>query len=125
MSTTLLPTYETSTERLLAAADLIEANPSRHDQTIWMTETARDAVDDLVEFTPLNANEVMSRCGTAACAAGWGTALTPKVELVGCRNFIDAGRAAFGLQGDLDVLLFDGSAGLFDVDRNAIPERKA
>ncbi len=91
----LLP--QTTTERLLAVADLLESRPELWDQRTWGEDYER-------EMTPQDCAQ-LHVCNTVACIAGWGVRYSP-VELVTDLSWSKAGAAAFGLSEDLADVLF-------------------
>ena len=91
-----MTTYETSTERLLAAAGALWAEPDRWFQATW---GARDPADIAGRGTDTD-------CGTTACAAGWGVRFTPPALLAEVDDWHAAGAVAFGLEGDLARAIF-------------------
>jgi len=96
---TSLPT--TTTERLFAVADLIEAHPDRWDQELW-TGGGEEA-------GPLDEEGRGGDCGGGtACVAGWAVRLTPAGTLPETRDeWHDAGREVLGLSDNLAEVLFD------------------
>lgn len=70
--TMTLPT--TTTDRLRAVADIIEAHPERHDQRNW--STVQGATPRTLQGR-VGLVEDETQCGTTCCAAGWAVVLTP------------------------------------------------
>jgi uncharacterized protein YjbI with pentapeptide repeats len=132
-----MDTYKTSTERLRAVADLIEEDPERHQQNLWLLVDGSmltygqltSAVDggeseELVYnpgWAPAEEPPVeLHPCNTKGCIAGWGVAMTPlhddalarALERVPASTFdgwYAAGQAALGLEDDLASSLFHAS----------------
>lgn len=103
-------TYATTTERLLAAADLIEQFPDRWNQRSWVR--GEEGTDDPGEWQGHGPPEY----GTTCCVAGFGVALTPRsVELP--NGWRDAGATAYGLDDDLARAIFAG-----DYDPESMPD---
>lgn len=97
--TTDLPT--TTTERLLAVADLIEARPALWDQEHWWDGACQIRPDDVT---------ARGYCNTQGCIAGWAVALTPTGQfgLLDC-GWTEAGAMALGLSEALAYHLFHGN----------------
>jgi len=95
---TNLPT--TTTARLRAVADLIEAHPERWDQELWTGEKKAGPLDEVGRG---------GDCGTTACVAGWAVRLTPTgtIPPETEAEWEEAGRDALGLSDDLAWVLFD------------------
>ena len=93
---------ETTTDRLLLAADIIELTPERYDQRSWVSTGELNDGPLPCDVAGL-ANEHL--CGSTACVAGWGVLLDPSVGL----HQVDwdaAGAHAFGLDIHLAAILF-------------------
>ncbi len=93
----------TTSERLLAVADLIEAHPERWDQQTWA-----DTSDDTPE-SPTGQVGRGPECGTTACVAGWAVRLSPSELIDGELDWEGAGAVALGLSPDLAKAIFAGS----------------
>lgn len=110
-----LPT--TTTERLLAVADVIE-QAEAWDQGDWFTLTPTEIKDwaELYEenssssFVVFHQGRNDPECGTKCCVAGWAIRFTPKdVDLPGCPG--EAGAVALGFSPYLAEAVFDGGLG--------------
>jgi hypothetical protein len=108
--TPVIPTDlpETTTDRLLAVADLIEFQPDHYDQEVWWADTGATNPEPYRV-----ANRSRIDCGTTACLAGWGVALSNWSELrsaaagvVHDDAWTRAGAAAFGLSARFAERLF-------------------
>lgn len=88
--------------RLLAVADLLEAHPSQWDQNEWF-DNPTISVGGVTGVAGIG-----HHCGTTACVAGWAIALTPKSQ-VKSSDFVEAGAASLGIEGDLADRLFVGT----------------
>jgi hypothetical protein len=101
---------ETTTDRLLAVADIIDLTPERWDQAYWF----------LIDDDEPNLRELIGqghRCGSVGCIAGWAVALTPRSAANGYWLSWDvAGRHALGLHMSLAVQLFRGELPLGAAD---------
>lgn len=99
-----LPT--STTDRLLAVADIIEFHPERWNQTEWCEDT--HGREPSVQAAVGRADE-MADCGTRGCVAGWAVMLTPAglLDLADASAWSHAGRVALGLEHDLANSLFD------------------
>ena len=96
----VLPSLPSSTtERLLAVADELEAHPERWDQGVW----ARGLSDDpsLVAGRGL--------CDTPGCFCGHGVMMTPPELLADVHSWHAAGAIAFGFDEDLAAVVFAAS----------------
>lgn len=96
-----------TTARLLAVADIVEANDGRWRQSSWA-----ENLD-----SPANVN-AQHTCGSYACIAGWGIALMPKRDDLEESRYIstqwrEGGRKAFGLDFGLSAYLFEAHLGRF------------
>jgi hypothetical protein len=116
---------ETTTDRLLAVADIVDLTPERWDQCFWF----------LCELAEPQPNEVAGRgvtCDSVGCIAGWAVALTPSTERTKYwRTWDIAGKHALGLSEDLSFPLFRaelpmGAGDVSDVLRRLakLPERE-
>lgn len=99
---------ETTTERLLAVADLIESEPERYDQTFYFNTAGN--IDVLIEEVIAGQGYVV--CESTACIAGWGVVLSPAALTADYPKDGDdlwevAGAEALGLEGTLAICLFD------------------
>lgn len=102
--TMILP--DTTTERLLMVADIIELTPERWHQNAWVRDDESDN-DPPPSLYAGKANEHL--CNSTACIAGWGVLLSPAGEVFD--QFCDwesAGCRAFGIDPKLGWYLFDG-----------------
>ena len=101
-----------TTERLLAVADILEAAPERWEQDFWFVEerdsdrstwsSGEMSVDAFPAVTDAHGRGV---CGSYACIAGHAVMQTPlDVPLPG--SWSEAGRVAFGLERDLGHAIF-------------------
>jgi hypothetical protein len=110
------PLPQTTTERLLKVAEIIETAPQAWRQSTWahlnedeLNEYER-LLDELDErdFDSIKFNQGRDdhTCGTRCCIAGWGVRYTPKdVDLFGF-GWSAAGRMAFGLDYSMAGYLF-------------------
>lgn len=100
----ILRTYETSTERLRAVADIIESDPEHWNQETW-TSVPGSVPRRMAETY---AGQDSRECGTTSCIAGWGAIVTPASAAPFNRFFTweGTGRAAFGLSAELADQLF-------------------
>jgi hypothetical protein len=95
---TELPT--TTTERLLAVADLIESHPTNYYQEVWWED------NDARPATVLGRGY---QCDTVACIAGWAVALTPADWNYAGWEWTDAGSCSLGISVGLADRLFYGN----------------
>lgn len=110
---------KTSTERLLAVADIVEANDGRWLQEVWVARSFADTIreaagfgaDDMTERDLFLAVNEAHTCGAFGCIAGWSVAMHPK-------NFSDetsweeAGSKSLGLdEWNLGLRLFSTHLG--------------
>lgn len=91
----------TSTERLLAAADIIETHPERWNQLTWTTVPGIDGPGQFAGKVAV----WLGGCGTVCCAAGTGVALTPPDQIT-ATGWREAGAQAYGLSADLARAIF-------------------
>lgn len=90
---------QTTTERLLAVADIIDLNPERWDQSCWI-DTGDMAIPGGVYGRGME-------CGTTACIAGWAVILTPRpTDAPMGYDWYWAGAQALGLDVDFAEYLF-------------------
>lgn len=90
---------KTSTERLLAVADIVEANDERWEQGEWSAIT---------NYDPTKIHE-RHTCGAYGCIAGWGVAMTPKSAPIDIyTHWREAGSIALGVDASLCADLFSG-----------------
>jgi hypothetical protein len=95
-----MPLPETTTDRLLAVADIIDLSPERWDQGCWFA-------CELVEPQPLDVTGRGMTCGSVGCIAGWAVALTPLSPHTSFWKSWDvAGRHALGLNASVALRLF-------------------
>lgn len=99
---------ETTTERLLAVADLIETEPERYDQGFYFD----DGEDGDCFVTDVIGGKGYAVCNSTACIAGWAVVLSPETLIDGYPVDNDeawevAGGKALGLAGKLALCLFD------------------
>ena len=101
-----LPTN--TTDRLLAVADIIELNPDVYRQGQWWSRVADG--DDEFNPDPGTVVGLGPVCGTVACIAGWGVALSTEIpaHFLRCEGDWDnAGAYALGLDYELAEYLFE------------------
>lgn len=84
------PLPKTTTERLLAVADLIENEPTKFDMGSFGDK------DDPVD-------EARNVCGTAACVCGWAIRMTSKATVRGIQE------ASAAVDGSVDLFEFVGA----------------
>jgi hypothetical protein len=98
---------ETTADRLLAVADIIDLTPDRYDQTFWF---AIGDDGDPGAGTEANPPDVVGRgikCDSVGCIAGWAVALTPRSgQNAFWRSWDVAGRHALGLTEGVSLRLF-------------------
>lgn len=99
---------ETTTERLLAVADIIECHPEQWDQEVWCD--SEDGFELPVTKAAGQVDGLLS-CGTHACVAGWAVTLHPNATLADWTSsedasWLHAGRESLGLHPDLAKALF-------------------
>lgn len=93
---------QTTTDRLLAVADIIDLTPERWDQAVWFT-------CDLDEPQPPDVVGRGMNCNSVGCIAGWAVALTPPSSRNAFWKSWDvSGRHALGLTQGLAFPLFRG-----------------
>lgn len=100
---------DTTTDRLLAVADLIEFTPQRWEQRHHYFEDPDTPGRDDERTRPYEVAGAVVSCGTTACIAGWGVVLNPRFQTVVGLCWSEAGRDSLGLESDLADVLFDGS----------------
>lgn len=95
---------QTTTQRLLAVADIIEQQPGRFDMENWVASGDEDQV---VPTRPVLlaglANDL--DCGTTCCVAGWAIALTPRHQVL-VEDWTTAGARSLGLSYMFAATLF-------------------
>jgi hypothetical protein len=96
---------ETTTDRLLAVADIIEHDPSKWEQMDHYYEDGDGRDDDYWE--PADVAGRPADCGTTACIAGWGIALNPNYTRLLGLSWPHAGAVSLGLRDSLAHVLFD------------------
>lgn len=111
-----VPVYDTTTERLLAIAEIIEAGDSRWDQDTWSEVSDKlDWDDERPEANDINIVSTTHSCGAYGCIAGWGVAMSPPELFATTDNILDpwttAGTEALGVSRNLADFLFEGSLG--------------
>lgn len=97
----------TTTERLLAVADVIETHPAQYRQRTWYDD------DFVCSGDPRVVHGRGYQCDTTACIAGWAVALTPAEFQLPEPNeaseyWTDAGATVLGISGALARHLFNG-----------------
>jgi hypothetical protein len=97
-----LPT--TSTERLLAVADIIEHEPKKWEQSDHYFANEQ-TTDDFVE--PYDVAGRPPMCSTTACIAGWGIVLNPEFTRLHGLSWNQAGAVSLGLRQQFAHVLFD------------------
>jgi hypothetical protein len=96
-----LPT--TTTERLLAVADIIEHEPEKWEQTAHYFANS-ETNDDYVSPKDVAGREPL--CDTTACIAGWGVVLNPDWTRVHGLSWNHAGAVSLGLRQQFANVLF-------------------
>jgi hypothetical protein len=98
---------ETTTDRLLAVADIIDLTPDRYDQTFWFAIGDEDVTEQGTEANPPDVVGRGIKCDSVGCIAGWAVALTPRSgQNAFWRSWDVAGRHALGLSIGLAQPLF-------------------
>lgn len=94
---------ETTTDRLLAVADIIDLTPERWDQGVWFASA------HVEQPNPTDIAGQGVECGSVGCIAGWAVALTPRsAQNAFWRTWDVSGRQALGLSTSLAFPLFRG-----------------
>lgn len=93
---------ETTTDRLLAVAQIIEEHPEKWDQGLWRGDC----------MVPDQAHG-LGECGTTACVAGWAVTLTPKHVVLRGDYYGQMGADALGIEYAplANRLFFSGTSG--------------
>lgn len=86
--------------------DLIVANPKHHNQSMWFNDSSLTGPTGSPDRqVPLGLADVLNRCGTTACAAGW-TLLAADYKLNDRGDvFRPDGTEAFGVSSEAQRLL--------------------
>lgn len=95
----------TTTDRLLAVADIIEFEPEKYDQEYYAYEQGNNHRE---EPDVLGVAGLGSACGSVCCVAGWAVHLTPREQIHPAHDFEEAGAIGLGLTIDCASELFDG-----------------
>jgi hypothetical protein len=96
---------ETTTDRLLAVADIIELEPEKWEQHHHYFHDGAEMDDD--NTTPFEVAGRETLCGTTACIAGWAIVLNPQWQKLAGLSWHDAGLLSLGLADELAMDLFD------------------
>lgn len=97
-----LPT--STTDRLMAVADVIEAQPDLYHQDEWWVER-RSGAPLFMDPTFVYGKALEERpCRTTGCIAGWAVALSPLARKI--RSWPEAGAEALGISPTLGQYLF-------------------
>lgn len=105
---------QTTTERLLVVADIIENHPDRWDQASWVVDPGDDDGDEWPEDQVGLDGDT---CGTQCCIAGWAVRYTPELppyrgmypnapEYLTKWGWEQAGAYALGLEQKLANVMF-------------------
>jgi len=96
-----------STERLLAVADIVEANDGRWNQEEWAQIIYESHATEHKDVLSVNQ---LHTCGSFGCIAGWSVAMHPK-NFNSKTSWEEAGAKALGLSLHLAEELFAGDLG--------------
>lgn len=96
---------ETTTERLLAVADIIELEPEKWEQSAWYFNDGEGRNCDVC--SPASVAGDRPPCGTTACIAGWAVVLNPQFGALLGASWHMAGAVSLGLDHELALNLFD------------------
>lgn len=121
---------QTTTERLIKVADIIETNPEAYYQYSWVQLSAEEesyfrqlleieegARLEYYHYDKVGLQQGLDNagCGTTCCLAGWAVRYTPK-EIDLPRDWDEAGAKALGLDSQLAEAMFQGGFGQELVD---------